>query len=162
MDKQTIVEAYKARCASLREEQASLEKDKAALAVEVSQIEKTDTSENAEYQNARDKQRAIETRLMQLGKKIAAFEYEVVPRLDDKDSLIQEGSFVHYSIEGRSNIPMKDFYVLLVKQGQDDIMSHLLSSATNVGRALIGARKGTTVSVPTQAGLIELSIKEDW
>ena len=111
--------------------------------------EQGDLSENAEYDAAKDEQRDIEARIETLEKILKNAEVVVEEDVDlNKISIgckvkIRDLEFnedLEYKIVGSSEA------------------NSLKSNESPVGKALLGAKKGQTVSVETQAGVIKYKV----
>ncbi len=116
--------------------------------------EQGDLTENAEYDAAKDEQRDIETRIEEIEKILKNVEV-VVEEDVDLDSIsvgcqvrIQDcetGDELEYAIVGST---------------EANSLKGKISNESPVGKALIGAKVGDTVTVETQAGEIKYKILE--
>ena len=114
--------------------------------------EQGDLSENAEYDAAKDEQRDIEARIEELEKILKNAEVVVEDEVDlDKISI---GCTVTvYDNEFEEEMEFK-----IVGSTEANSLEGKISNESPVGKALIGARKGDTVSVEMPAGVMEYKI----
>ena len=117
-------------------------------------IEQGDLSENAEYDSAKDEQRDIETRIEDIEKILK--NAEVI--LEDEIELDK------ISVGCRVKILDKEFKEELeykiVGSAEANSLKGRISNESPVGKALIGAKKGDTISVDTQAGRLKYKVLE--
>lgn len=108
-----------------------------------------DLSENAEYDAAKDEQRDIEARIEELEKILKNAEVVVEEEVDlDKIGI---GCTVQiHDVEYDEDLEYK-----IVGSSEADSLKGKISNESPVGKALIGAKKGDTVEVETQAGLFK-------
>ena len=108
--------------------------------------EQGDLSENAEYDAAKDEQRDIETRIEELEKILK--NVEVVDEEDVTADHIMIGSKVKiYDVEFDEELSYK-----IVGSTEANSIKGKISNESPVGRALMGAVVGDTVTVHTPAG----------
>ena len=114
--------------------------------------EQGDLSENAEYDAAKDEQRDIETRIEDLEKILKNAEVVVEEEVDlDKIGI---GCKVRImDLEYKEELEYK-----IVGSSEANSLQGKISNESPVGRALLGAKKGQTVSVETQAGLFKYKV----
>jgi transcription elongation factor GreA len=116
--------------------------------------EQGDLSENAEYDAAKDEQRDIETRIEDIEKILK--NAEVI--LEDEIELDK------ISVGCRVKILDKEFKEELeykiVGSAEANSLKGRISNESPVGKALIGAKKGDTISVDTQAGRLKYKVLE--
>lgn len=113
-----------------------------------------DLSENAEYDAAKDEQRDIEARIEELEKILKNAEVVVEDEVDS--SRINVGCKVKlHDIEFDEDIEYR-----IVGSSEANSLEGKISNESPVGKALIGARKGDTVTVETQVGEIQYTILE--
>ncbi len=116
--------------------------------------EQGDLSENAEYDAAKDEQRMIETRIEELEKILKNAEVVIEEEVDlDK---INVGCKVRI-LDKEFN---EELTYKIVGSTEADSLNGKISNESPVGKALIGAQKGETVSVETQVGVIEYTVLE--
>ena len=116
--------------------------------------EQGDLSENAEYDAAKDEQRDIETRIEELEKILK--NVEVVDEEDVTADHIMIGSKVKiYDIEFDEELSYK-----IVGSTEANSIKGKISNESPVGRALIGAVVGDTVTVHTPAGESQFKVLE--
>ncbi|GHU42541.1 transcription elongation factor GreA [Clostridia bacterium] len=116
--------------------------------------EQGDLSENAEYDAAKDEQRDIETRIEEIEKILKNAEVVDEDEIDlDKVSI---GCRVRlYDCEFEEELSYK-----IVGSTEASSLHGKISNESPVGKALIGAKEGDTVSVETQEGILEYKVLE--
>ncbi len=110
-----------------------------------------DLSENADYHDAREQLAFIEGRIQELEAQIK--NAKVVSHRASADGAIQMGSRVTVSLKGQS----KTYEIVGVNEG--DPVAGKVSAESPVGMALMGHKKGETVTVNTPVGQVEYVIK---
>ena len=111
-----------------------------------------DLSENAEYDAAKDEQRDIEARIEELEKILKNAEVVVEDEVDS--SRINVGCTVKLlDIEFDEEIEYK-----IVGSSEANSLKGKISNESPVGKALIGSKKGQTVSVETDMGVIKYKV----
>ena len=128
-------------------------KDRPAASAAIAEArEKGDLKENAEYDAAKDEQRDIETRIEDLEKILKNAEVVVEEEVDlDKIGI---GCKVRImDLEYKEELEYK-----IVGSSEANSLKGKISNESPVGRALLGAKKGQTVSVETQAGLFKYKV----
>lgn len=116
--------------------------------------EQGDLSENAEYDAAKDEQRDIEARIEDLEKILKNAEVVVEEEVDTEK--INVGCKVKL-LDISYN---EDCEYKIVGSTEADSLKGKISNESPVGKALIGAKVGDTVTVETQAGTIQYRILE--
>ena len=111
--------------------------------------EQGDLSENAEYDAAKDEQRDIEARIEALEKILK--NAEVVVEEDVDLNKISIGC----KVKIRDLELNEDLEYKIVGSSEANSLKGKISNESPVGKALIGAKKGQTVSVETQAGVLK-------
>ena len=116
--------------------------------------EQGDLSENAEYDAAKDEQRDIEARIEEIEKILKNAEVVVEDEVDlDKISV---GCCVKiFDCEFEEELEYK-----IVGSTEASSLQGKISNESPVGKALIGAKVGDTVSIETQAGVLEYKVLE--
>ena len=116
--------------------------------------EQGDLSENAEYDAAKDEQRDIEARIEEIEKILKNAEVFVEEEVDlDK---INIGCKVRIlDVEENEELVYK-----MVGSTEANSLKGKISNESPVGKALIGAKKGDTVEVETQVGILKYKILE--
>lgn len=109
-----------------------------------------DLSENAEYHAARDAQGKLEDRIQQIEYTLKYAEVVEKPA----DGSIAVGCTVIIQKVGESNT--RTFVV--VGSEETDMLSGKISYKSPIGQALIGKKKGNTITVATPKGEIEYEI----
>ena len=108
-----------------------------------------DLSENAEYDEARNEQAKNEARIKELEELIQ--HAEVVDEIHDADT-VGLGSAVKVEKDG------KIVEYKIVGSNEADPFMNMISDLSPVGKALIGAKKGTTVTVETPKGAVSMKL----
>ena len=104
-----------------------------------------DLRENAEYQAAKDRQLFVQARLAMLSKRVAELSLMNLDRIPDDRAGF--GSTVHLlESDGRAVV-----YQLVLPEDADPNKGWI-STASPIGRALIGKEEGDEVAVPTPNG----------
>jgi transcription elongation factor GreA len=106
-----------------------------------------DLSENAEYQAAKERQSYVQARMGMLRKRMAEIslmDFDRLPR--DRAAF---GSTVHLMEDG-ADTPTT--YQLVMPEDADATKG-LISTASPIGRAIVGKQVGDEVSVPTPTGI---------
>ena len=116
--------------------------------------EQGDLSENAEYDAAKDEQRDIEARIEELEKILKNAEVVVEEEVDlDRISIGCKVDILDVEYN-------ETFTYKIVGSTEANSLKGKISNESPVGRALIGAQKGDTVSVDTQAGQLQYKVLE--
>lgn len=116
--------------------------------------EQGDLSENAEYDAAKDEQRDIEARISELESFLK--NVQVVYEDDVSTDNIGVGNIVKLlDIEFDEEVEYT-----IVGTSEVDIDNGLISPASPVGKALMGAKTGDIVDVKTQAGTFKYEVLE--
>ena len=114
--------------------------------------EQGDLSENAEYDAAKDEQRDIEARIEELEKILKNAEVVVEDEVDLEK--INIGCTVHvYDCEFEEELEFK-----IVGSTEANSLQGKISNESPVGKALLGHVVGDTVTVETQAGVMEYKV----
>lgn len=114
--------------------------------------EQGDLSENAEYDAAKDEQRDIEARIEEIEKILK--NAEVV--LDEE---VDTGKIsIGCKVKIRDMEFKEDLEYKIVGSTEADSLKGKISNESPVGKALIGAKKGQTVTVETQAGELKYKV----
>ena len=114
--------------------------------------EQGDLSENAEYDAAKDEQRDIEARIEALEK---ILKNAVVVTDEDVDT---NKISIGCKVKIRDLEFNEDLEYKIVGSSEANSLKGKISNESPVGRALIGAKKGQTVSVETQAGVLKYKV----
>ena len=113
-----------------------------------------DLSENAEYDAAKDEQRDIEARIDQI--EAILKNVEVVDEDEVGTDKINIGSKVKIlDVEFNEEMEYK-----IVGSTEANSLKGKISNESPVGHALIGAKKGDTVTVETEAGTFDYKVLE--
>ena len=111
-----------------------------------------DLSENAEYDAAKDEQRDIEARIEELEKILKNAEVVVEDEIDL--DTINIGCMVKI----RDLTEKEEMEYKIVGSSEANSLEGKISNESPVGRALMGAKKGATVTVETQAGPVKYKV----
>ena len=110
-----------------------------------------DLRENAEYQAAKERQRLVEARLSQLKKRVSEISLMNLSRLPrDRAGF---GSTVHLREPEGSTV----VYQLVMAEDADPGRGWI-STASPIGRALMGREVGDEIDVPTPSGVREFEL----
>ena len=114
--------------------------------------EQGDLSENAEYDAAKDEQRDIAARI------------EVIEKILKNAEVIDDSDVDTNKISIGCNVKIRDLELnedleyKIVGSQEANSLKGKISNESPVGKALIGAKKGQTVSVETQAGVFKYKV----
>jgi transcription elongation factor GreA len=111
-----------------------------------------DISENSEYDDAKNEQAMLETRIASLEDKLRAA--QVIDASSLSSDIVRVGSVVDVKDEDNG----KSQTYTIVGSTEADPANHRLSNESPVGKALIGHKKGDVVSVPAPKGERKLKI----
>ena len=141
----------------LRKYEDELEHLKVVKRKEISQKikearEQGDLSENAEYDAAKDEQRDIEARIEELEKILK--NAEVVDSSDLSTDKVSFGSVVTL----QNTATKAEFKYKIVGDSEVDFKNKKISDRSPVGKAIMGQKKGKTVSVSAPSGVIKYKI----
>lgn len=114
-----------------------------------------DLSENAEYHSAKEEQELTETRIGDLQDILAN---STIVKQTGKTSAVGMGSLVSVQIAQKGAKKKKEFQI--VGEYEADPKSNKISSASPIGKALMGKKKGDVVEVKTPAGVASYEILE--
>ena len=114
--------------------------------------EQGDLSENAEYDAAKDEQRDIEARIEELEKILKNAEV-VVEEEVDLDTIN-----IGCKVKIRDLAEKEDLEYKIVGSSEANSLKGQISNESPVGKALIGAKKGATVTVETQTGTYKYKV----
>ena len=126
-----------------------------AIAAKIKEArEQGDLSENAEYDAAKDEQRDIEARIEEI--EVILKNAEVVVEEEVNLDSISIGCKVKIvDLELKEEMEYK-----IVGSTEADSLKGKISNESPVGRALLGHKKGETITVETQAGDLKYKILE--
>ena len=105
-----------------------------------------DIAENSEYEDAKNEQAMLESRIMQLQEKLRLA--SVIETKDLSTDVVQVGSVVHVKDEKTG----KSIKYTIVGSAEANPQEQLLSNESPVGRALIGRKRNETVAVKVPRG----------
>jgi transcription elongation factor GreA len=104
-----------------------------------------DISENSEYDDAKNEQAWVESRILEINQILAHATIIDKPKKNDKVTL---GSKIE--LEDTSNGDVRSFQI--VGSAEADPSLNKISNESPVGQAVLGCKKGETVSVSTPSG----------
>ena len=110
-----------------------------------------DLRENAEYQAAKDRQSFVQARLAMLHKRVAEVSLMNLDRIPEGRASF--GSTVHLRETGSASV----VYQLVMPEDADPEKGWI-STASPIGRALMGKEEGDEVEVPTPSGTREFEL----
>ena len=116
-------------------------------------IKQGDLKENADYHDAKEEQGFIESRIRQL--EIMLHQAKVIEN-NGPSGIVRIGSTVTVSEDGYDEL---ETYTI-VGAAEADPTKGRISNESPIGSALLGAKKGQTVSAQTPAGQINFTIHE--
>ena len=105
-----------------------------------------DIAENSEYEDAKNEQAMLESRILQLQEKLRLA--SVIETKDLSTDVVQIGSVVHVKDEKTG----KSIKYTIVGSAEANPQEQLLSNESPVGRALIGRKRNETVAVKVPRG----------
>lgn len=111
-----------------------------------------DLSENGEYDAAKEEQAQIEGRIEELTKLLK--NAEVIVAEDVDDNKVSVGSIVKVHDEEED----EDVEYAIVGSSEADVLQNKISNESPVGRSLIGAHKGETVTVDAPGGELKFKV----
>lgn len=112
--------------------------------------EQGDLSENAEYVNAKEEQRRIETKIAELETTIK--HAQIVKSVGTSE--VSVGNSVKLNCDGKT-IDYK-----IVGSNEANPLAQKISNESPMGQALLGKKKGETAQIPTPAGSKECEVIE--
>lgn len=115
-----------------------------------------DLSENAEYDAAKDEQRDIEARIFELEQLLKNVEVVDVDEVEGDGKKIAFG----YTVKLLDKELKQEMTVTIKGASEADSLNGSISNESPLGKALIGAKKGETVSVEAPVGTIKYKILE--
>lgn len=116
--------------------------------------EQGDLSENAEYDAAKDEQRDIEERIVEI--ETILKNVEVIDKDDLKKGVIGVGSHVKlYDLKEEEEIEYD-----VVGATEADSLQNKISCESPLGKELIGKKKGDVVEVPIARGKLKMEVRK--
>lgn len=116
--------------------------------------EQGDLSENAEYDAAKDEQRAIEAKIEELEKIIR--NAEVIDESSIDNDTVSIGSTVRFYDEEFE----EELEYRIVGSTESDIMKGLISNESPLGKALVGSKVGEEIEVESADGVSRYKVLE--
>ncbi len=113
-----------------------------------------DLSENAEYDAAKDEQRDIEARIYELEQLLKNVEVVDVDGEEGDGKKIAFG----YTVKIMDKELKQEMTVTIKGASEADSLNGSISNESPLGKALIGAKKGETVSVEAPVGVIKYKV----
>lgn len=113
-----------------------------------------DLSENAEYDAAKDEQRDIEARIYELEQLLKNVEVVDVDGEEGDGKKIAFG----YTVKIMDKELKQEMIVTIKGASEADSLNGSISNESPLGKALIGAKKGETVSVEAPVGVIKYKV----
>jgi len=115
-----------------------------------------DLSENAEYDAAKDEQRDIEARIYELEQLLKNVEVVDIDATEGDGKKIAFGSTVRILDK-----ELKEEMVYTIKGASEaDSLNGSISNESPLGKALIGSKKGDTVTVEAPVGVLKYKVLE--
>ncbi len=111
-----------------------------------------DLSENSEYDDAKTAQAEVEMRIAEIEKILKSAKI-----IDDTNISNNEVSLGSKVTILDVDLDLEQTY-LLVSQQEEDIFKNKISSASPVGAAILGKKKGSKIKVKTPSGQLEYKI----
>ena len=111
-----------------------------------------DLSENSEYDEAKNAQAANETKIAELEEKIKYA--RVIDESEIDTEVVQVGNIVKV-LDMEYN---EEIEYTIVGSTEVDLSQNRISNESPIGKALLGAKKGSTVEVNAPAGVIKYEI----
>ncbi len=105
-----------------------------------------DISENSEYDDAKNEQMMLEARIASLEEKLRSATVIETSELDS--NIVRVGTTVHVKDEESG----KSIEYMIVGSTEADPTNHKLSNESPVGKALLGHKRGDTVTVQVPRG----------
>jgi transcription elongation factor GreA len=105
-----------------------------------------DIAENSEYDDAKNEQAMVESRIAQLEERVRSA--QVIDKKDIPTDSVQVGTLVHVKDEKTG----KSVKYTIVGSAEADPAANRLSNESPVGRALMGHKRGEIVSVQVPRG----------
>ena len=113
-----------------------------------------DLSENAEYDAAKDEQRDIEARIYELEQLLKNVEVVDIDGDEGDGKKIAFG----YTVKLMDKELKQEMVVTIKGASEADSLNGSISNESPLGKALIGAKKGETVSVEAPVGVIKYKV----
>jgi len=108
-----------------------------------------DLSENSEYQEAREEQNHVETKIMELESLV---KQAVIIQKSNNNDAVNVGGTVHVKKEGKA------YKFTIVGSNESRPESGLISNASPLGRAFLGHKVGDVVVAETPSGKMKYEI----
>ncbi len=152
MDREVILteEGYK----KLREEIEHLSTHKRREVAERIKVAREfgDISENSEYDDAKNEQAQIESRIQQLEQKLRN------ARVVDTEHLDNQSVSIGHRVTLKNTQSKETVEYSIVGSAEADPRNRRLSNESPVGKAILGRKKGEKVTIPAPRGVIEYQI----
>ncbi len=127
------------------DQRAKVERPRIAHLIEAARQE-GDLSENGGYQAAREEQSMNETRILQLEELLRSVEVGETPA---DDGIVEQGMVIVADIGGE-----REEFLLGARDAGKNLGIHVYPPSAPLGKAILGAREGETVSYKTPSGKV--------
>src|SRR5512134_3606020 len=107
-----------------------------------------DISENSEYDDAKNEQAMLETRILALEEKLRSA--QVIDAAELSNDVVRVGTTVH--VKDVKDAKAKPQQFTIVGSAEANVQARRLSNESPVGKALMGHKKGDTVEVSLPNG----------
>jgi transcription elongation factor GreA len=107
-----------------------------------------DISENSEYDDAKNEQAMLETRILALEEKLRSA--QVIDAAELSNDVVRVGTTVH--VKDVKDAKAKSQQFTIVGSAEANVQARRLSNESPVGKALMGHKKGDTVEVSLPNG----------
>lgn len=111
-----------------------------------------DLSENSEYEEARNEQAKIESRITELEAMLAA------AKVIDESQIDTDRVFVGASVKVRNETTGADMTLEIVSSNEADPAKLRISDQSPIGGALVGKKIGESVKITTPGGELHLTV----
>ena len=113
-----------------------------------------DISENSEYDDAKNEQAQIESRIQQLEQKLRN------ARVVDTEHLDNKSVSIGHKVTLKNTKSKEPVEYAIVGSAEADPRNKRLSNESPVGKAVLGRKKGEKITIPAPRGSIEYQIME--
>lgn len=113
-----------------------------------------DISENSEYDDAKNEQAQVESRIQQLEQKLRN------ARVVDTEHLDNQSVSIGHTVKLKNTKNKEMVEYSIVGSAEADPRNKRLSNESPVGKAVLGRKKGDKITIPAPKGSIEYQIVE--
>jgi transcription elongation factor GreA len=113
-----------------------------------------DLAENAEYDDAKNEQAFVEGRILQIEQMLRS------ARVIDNDAVASDAVTVGSTVRLRDVAAGSELTYTIVGSAEADPLQDRISNESPVGQALIGHKRGETITVRVPAGTLKYTILE--